>query len=133
MATVKAQEEQQKRQQEIIEELRRTQQSWGEYVEKTLPGKVLATVAEAQKGNPTPAEIEAKITELIHANQPRPPPPTNPLSKKEANELVNVALARHAEENRQAMQRAIEEATQRAREESAGPSQEEIQRMIQHA
>ena len=112
MGTVKEQEEQQKRQQEIIEELRQTQQSWVEYVEKTLPGKVLATVAEAQKGNPTPAEIEAKIAELIHTNQPRPPPPTNLLSKEEANELVNAALARQAEENRQAMQQAIEEATQ---------------------
>src|SRR5437588_288343 len=37
LAMVKAQQEQQLKQQEIIEELRRTQQTWQNYVEKELP------------------------------------------------------------------------------------------------
>ena len=47
IATVKKQQEQQQEQQRIIEELRRTQQAWTEYVDKTLPAKVYATITEA--------------------------------------------------------------------------------------
>src|SRR5437588_240977 len=129
LATVKTQQEQQQRQQEIIEELRRTQQTWQTYVEKELPTRVLATVQAAQDRNPTHQEIEDQIAAMIRENQPAPAPPTNMLTKEAADELIAAALAQQAQTNETAMQKAIEEAAQKARE-TAGPSREEIQRMI---
>ena len=55
------------------------------------------------------------------------------LTEADANELIAAALAKQAQENEKALQHAIEEATRRTREESAGPSREEIQRMIEQA
>src|SRR5947209_14969181 len=129
MATVKAQQEQQQKQQEIIKELRRTQQTWQHYVEKELPGRVLATVQSAQGQNPTHQEIKTQIVAMIRENQPAPAPPTNMLTKEAADELIVAALAQQAQTNEKAMQKVIEEAAQKARE-TAGPSREEIQRMI---
>src|SRR5437588_10727325 len=129
LATVKTQQEQQQRQQEIIEELRRTQQTWQAYVEKELPTRVLATVQAAQDRNPTHQEIENQIAAMIRENQPAPAPPTNMLTKEAADELIAAALAQQAQTNETAMQKAIEEAAQKARE-TAGLSREEIQRMI---
>ena len=133
IATVKKQQEQQQEQQRIIEELRRTQQAWTEYVDKTLPAKVYATITEAQKGNPSAGDIEQRIRQLIHENQPAPVVTTPMLTEADANELIAAALAKQALENEKALQHAIEEATRRTREESAGPSREEIQRMIEQA
>src|SRR5437588_3431855 len=129
MVTVKAQQEQQQKQQEIIKELSRAQQTWQNYVEKELPSRVLATVRSAQEQNPTHQEIEAQIAAMIRENQPTPVPSTNMLTKEAADELIAAALAQQAETNKTAMQKAIEEAAQKARE-TAGPSREEIQRMI---
>src|SRR5437660_6320377 len=128
LATVKMQQEQQ-RQREIIEELRRTQQTWQAYVEKELPARVLATVQLAQDQNPTHQEIENQIAAMIRENQPAPAPPTNMLTKEAADELIAAALAQQAQTNKTAIQKAIEEAAQKAKE-AAGPSREEIQRMI---
>ena len=130
---VKKQQEQQQEQQKIIDELQRTQQAWTEYVDKTLPAKVYATISEAQKGNPTAGDIEQRIRELIHENQPAPVETSHMLTEKDANELIAAALATQALENEKVPQKAIEEATRRTREESAGPSREEIQRMIEQA
>src|SRR5947209_18033768 len=66
---------------------------------------------------------------MIRENQPPPAPSTNMLTKEAADELIAAALAQQAETNKTAMQKAIEEAAQKARE-TAGPSREEIQRMI---
>ena len=66
--TVKKQQEQQQEQQRIIDELRRTQQAWTEYVDKTLASKVYATITEAQKGDPSAGDIEQRIRQLIHEN-----------------------------------------------------------------
>src|SRR5437588_9171881 len=64
LAMVKTQQEQQQRQQEIIEELRRPQQTWQTNVEKELPTRVLATVQAAQDQNPTHYEHEARIAAM---------------------------------------------------------------------
>ena len=90
---------------------------------------MLATVQSAQEQNPTHQEIEAQIAAMIRENQPTPAPSTNMLTKEAAEELIAAALAQQAEANKTAMQKAIEEAAQKARE-TAGPSREEIQRMI---
>ena len=90
---------------------------------------MLATVQSAQEQNPTHQEIEAQIAAMIRENQPTPAPSTNMLTKEAADELIAAALAQQAETNKTAMQKAIEEAAQKARE-TAGPSREEIQRMI---
>ena len=55
------------------------------------------------------------------------------LTEKDANDLITAALAVQALENEKALQKGIEEATRRTRGESAGPSREEIQRMIEQA
>ena len=133
LETVKKQQEQQQGQQKIIDELRRTQQAWTDYVDKTLPAKVYATITEAQKGNPSARDIEQRIRQLIQENQPAPVETSHMLTEKEANDLIAAALATQALENDKALQKAIEEATRRTREESAGPSREEIQRMIEQA
>ena len=98
-------------------------------MEKELPARVLATVQSAQDKNPTHQEIENQIAAMIRENQPAPAPPTNMLTKEAADELIAAALAQQAQTNETAMQKAIEEAAQKARE-TAGPSREEIQRMI---
>ena len=108
-------------------------QAWTEYVDKTLPAKVYATITEAQKGNPSTGDIEQRIRQLIHENQPAPVETTPMLTEAAANELIAAALAKQALENEKALQHAIEEATRRTREESASPSREEIQRMIEQA
>ena len=90
---------------------------------------MLATVQAAQGQNPTPQEIESQIAAMIRDNQPAPAPPTNMLMKRAADKLIAAALAQQAQTNETAMQKAIEEAAQKARE-TAGPSREEIQRMI---
>ena len=87
---------------------------------------MLATVQVAQGQNPTPQEIESQIEAMIRDNQLAPAPPTNMLTKEVANELIAAALAQQAQTNETAMQKVIEEATQKARE-MAGPSREEIQ------
>ena len=66
---------------------------------------------------------------MIRENQPAPAPPTNMLTKEAADELIAAALAQQAQTNETAMQKAIEEAAQKARK-MTGPSREEIQRMI---
>jgi len=66
---------------------------------------------------------------MIRENQPAPAPSTNMLTKEAADELIAAALAQQAHTNKTAMQKAIEEAAQKARE-MAGLSREEIQRMI---
>ena len=79
--------------------------------------------------NPTHQEIEVQIAAMIRENQPTPALSTNMLTKEAADELIAAALAQQAETNKTTMQKAIEEAAQKARE-TAGPSREEIQRMI---
>ena len=66
---------------------------------------------------------------MIWENQPAPTPLTNMLTKEAADELIVAALAQQAQGNEMAMQKAMEEAAQKARE-MAGPSREEIQLMI---
>src|SRR5437588_10930230 len=66
---------------------------------------------------------------MIRENQPAPAPSTNMLTKEAADELIAAALAQQAQANKTAMQKAIEEAAQKARE-TAGPSREETQRTI---
>src|SRR5437588_4296734 len=100
MAMVKVQQEQQQKQQEVIEELRMTQQTWQHYVEKELPGRVLATVQAAQGQNPMPQEIESQIAAMIQDKQPAPAPPTNMLTKEAADELIAAALAQQAQANK---------------------------------
>ena len=112
-----------------MEKLRRTQQTWQTYVEKELPARVLATVQSAQEQNPTHQEIENQIAAMIRENQSAPAPPTNMLTKEAADELIAAALAQQAQTNKTAIQKVIEKAAQKARE-TAGPSREEIQRMI---
>ena len=74
-------------------------------------------------------EIESQRAAMIWENQPAPAPPTNMLMKEAADELIAAALAQQAQANKTAMQKAIEEVAQKPRE-MAGPSREEIQRMI---
>src|SRR5437588_2180096 len=66
---------------------------------------------------------------MIWENQPAATPSSNMLTKQAADELITVALAQQAQANKTAMQKAIEEAAQKAKE-IAGPSREEIQRRI---
>ena len=134
--TVAAQKQQQEAQQQTIEELRRTQQAWDNYVKNTLPGKVIATISQTTAGTPSALEIEKRIREIIAENQP-PPVQPNPdeLTKERADQMVAEALAAQAEENRQLMQeltetnqRAVREASAQAQ--SAGLSREEVLNII---
>ena len=115
-----------------MDELQRTQQAWTDYVDKTLPAKVYATITEAQKGDLTAGDVEQRIRQLIHENQPAPVS-SHMITEADANEFIAAALATQALENEKALHKAIEEATSRTREESAGPCREEIQRMIEQA
>ena len=90
---------------------------------------MLATVQSAQGQNLTHQEIKTQIAVRNQENQPAPAPPTNMLTKEAADELIAAALAQQAQANDMAMQKVMEEATQKARK-MAGLSREEIQWII---
>lgn len=59
--TVAAQKAQQEEQDRIIEELKRIQMAWDNYVQKELPGRVMATIQEHTAGTPSASDIESRI------------------------------------------------------------------------
>ena len=65
MAAEKAQQEEQAR---IIEELKRTQMAWDNYVQKELPGRVMTTIQEHTAGTPSASDIKSRSRQLIHEN-----------------------------------------------------------------
>ena len=132
--TVAAQKAQQEEQARIIEELKRTQMAWDNYVQKELPGRVMTTIQEHTAGTPSASDIESRIHQLIQENRPAPTPiPENMLTREAGDNLIKEALERQGAEQQRAVQEAIDRAAREARESSIGPSREEIQRMIDQA